>query len=637
MTKLQPMKKLILLFLSLVIVSEAHAQNNVLNMNDECYRLYRQARELAGDETCLIYLDSLIQCGESLGDVKAVTLGHQQKMGYYVRTADEENMLKTAREARAIDLKYGSDTQYFMTYRVMVKYYLDHGRMLEALDIACEMRDDPHTFEVPFGEFSFNHTMAIICCERGMQLQAREFYSKAIDVALNNDLPIMASGDLFTRLSELYPAGSDSCKLILDKAESVMKVPVDTFYVYSSIALNSALRSDKAEYDRAIEIYENYFSHHNYKSRGNFDVKAQIAEAVSARKWKEALNLCDELKSKDYACRVRLAIADMSGDPGLSRKAAGMLIAYSDSLQDVLAAHDLEEMSLRFERSKAEKQALLEEKELENKTRSQRKIASIIAALLSLMLMILHMTRRSRRLKEQQRLNATLKQASDMKTNFVHNMSHEIRTPLNAILGFSQLLALPDDFVTPEERKQYGEYISNNGQMLLMLVNDILSLSDVEQGRINISVAPVNIHEVVENCINSVRDRVPDGVELFCTSDCPDPYVINTDALRVQQVLINYLTNACKNTTNGGIHVHSSLDEMPGYLSLSVTDTGCGVDPSKAETIFDRFTKLDEFKQGNGLGLNLCRQISENLGGKVFLDTTYTDGARFVFAIPTKP
>jgi len=605
-----------------------------MKMNDECYRLYQSARQHLEDETGLIYLDSLINTAVTLDDAKSVTLGHQLKMGYYVRRNDEQNMLKTAREAREVDLKYGSDSQYFMTYRAMVKYYLDHSRMLEAIDIACEMQDDPHTSEVPLGRYSYYHTLASICSVRGMVRQAKDYYSKTIREARDNDIPSMAFGELYTRLAELYPMESDSCRFILEEAEKHMSVPVDTFHVYSTLALSSALRHDTQEYRRSMDAYEQYFSRHKYRSRGNYDFKAQIASAVMSGKWKEAISLCDSLKYKGVACRVELAIADMSGDPVLARHAASHVIAYYDSLRDFTSAHDLAEMEMRFARSKAEKQALQAEMELERARARQRKTITLMVMAFMIALTIFHMVRRSRRLKEQKVLNATLKKASDMKTNFVHNISHEIRTPLNAIMGFSQLLALPDDFVTPEERKQYGEYIANNGQMLLMLVNDILSLSDVEQGRVNITYSPADIHEVIESSVSSVRDRVPDGVNLYSTSDCPQPCMVNTDALRVQQILINFLTNACKNTEKGEIHVHSSLTENPGCISISVADTGCGVDPDKAETIFDRFTKLDEFKQGNGLGLNLCRQIAENLKGRVYLDTTYQGGARFVFAFP---
>ena len=223
---------------------------------------------------------------------------------------------------------------------------------------------------------------------------------------------------------------------------------------------------------------------------------------------------------------------------------------------------------------------------------------------------------------------------SDMlKTQFVQNMSHEIRTPLNAIVGFAQLLSLPDGFNTEEEKAQYSDYIQNNSSMLMMLIDDILDISDAENGsyRIVLEDAPVNF--ICRNAIKSVEYRTPPGVEMKFTTEVGDDYVVNTDARRVQQVIINYLTNACKHTESGSITVHCSTSENPGRVTFSVTDTGCGVPPEMAQNIFERFTKLDAFKQGAGLGLNICSTIAAKLGGKVYLDTSYKDGARFVFVI----
>ena len=118
--------------------------------------------------------------------------------------------------------------------------------------------------------------------------------------------------------------------------------------------------------------------------------------------------------------------------------------------------------------------------------------------------------------------------------------------------------------------------------------------------------------------------------------DVDDRYSVYTDGRRVQQVIINFLTNACKHTIAGEIVLKVSLTENPGMVTFSVTDTGTGVPPEKAEYIFKRFTQLDNFTQGNGLGLNICSIIAEKLEGKVMLDTTYTNGARFVFMIPDR-
>lgn len=225
-------------------------------------------------------------------------------------------------------------------------------------------------------------------------------------------------------------------------------------------------------------------------------------------------------------------------------------------------------------------------------------------------------------------------EASAMKNIFIQNMSHEIRTPLNAVMGFSQLMTIPGLPLSEEEKVEYAEHILNNSKMLTMLVDDILNTADIEKGNYSVKMTKCSVNEILAAAISTAEYRAQDGVRIYYTSDVEDDYMVVTDPRRTQQVLINFLTNACKHTDKGSIHLHLSLSETPGMLTFSVTDTGCGIPKEQAENIFDRFTKLNDFKQGTGLGLNICRLISKKMGGKVYCDTRYTDGARFVFVLP---
>lgn len=236
----------------------------------------------------------------------------------------------------------------------------------------------------------------------------------------------------------------------------------------------------------------------------------------------------------------------------------------------------------------------------------------------------------------QRRAKIAAQDANRMKTLFVQNMSHEIRTPMNAIIGFAQLLGLPDGVNTEEEKAEYLSYVMNNSHLLTLLVGDILSLSDIENGNYHMNFSSCNLNEMCRMSIKSVDHRAQPGVTISFIPGLPEDLRIYTDGMRVQQVLINYLTNACKHTSSGTIVLESSLEANPGMITFSVTDTGHGVPPDKAQVIFQRFVKLDSFVQGAGLGLSICKVISENLGGNVWLDTSYTGGARFLFTIPFK-
>ena len=225
------------------------------------------------------------------------------------------------------------------------------------------------------------------------------------------------------------------------------------------------------------------------------------------------------------------------------------------------------------------------------------------------------------------------REASRLKTQFVQNISHDIRTPLNAIVGFSQLLAMPDGALAEEEKEQYADYISDSADLLTMIVNDVLSMSDVEKDMLNISKIPVSCNEICRKSVNCSSMRTPAGVLMHYTSEVDDSFMINTDAMRVQQILVNFLSNACKHTTEGEILVHCSVKENPGKITFSVTDTGEGVPEAIAGEIFERFKTLDSTMDGHGMGLNICSDLAHRLGGEVALDMTYRKGARFTLVL----
>lgn len=252
--------------------------------------------------------------------------------------------------------------------------------------------------------------------------------------------------------------------------------------------------------------------------------------------------------------------------------------------------------------------------------------------LLSLGLFVFLVMRRS--MNALRKANAISEKGNQMKTAFVQNISHEIRTPLNAVIGFSQLLCLPDGYNTEEEKAEYLGYVLNNSQLLTVIVNDLLSLSDVENGEFHINKAPVNLNECARMAIKSVELSVPPGVQLIRKPGLSEDMRVYTDGFRVQQVLINFLSNACKYTEKGSITISSSLVENPGYVTFAVEDTGPGIPRNMAKEVFERFIKLDNSKQGAGLGLSICRIIASNLKGDVWVDTEYTGGARLVLIIP---
>ena len=222
---------------------------------------------------------------------------------------------------------------------------------------------------------------------------------------------------------------------------------------------------------------------------------------------------------------------------------------------------------------------------------------------------------------------------SDMlKSAFLANMSHEIRTPLNAIVGFSSLMQSEE--LSQEERAEYCDIVVNNSEMLLTLLNDILDISSLECGKIRFNYASEEIVQICQHALMTTAHTRQEGVE--GRFECAvDSFMLTTDAHRLSPILINLLTNAGKFTSEGSITLGVEIDKEHGEVLFSVTDTGPGIPPDKQEMVFNRFEKLEgNKKKGTGLGLAICRQIAVIIGGRIWVDPTYTGGARFIFAHP---
>jgi len=238
--------------------------------------------------------------------------------------------------------------------------------------------------------------------------------------------------------------------------------------------------------------------------------------------------------------------------------------------------------------------------------------------------------------KDAQRLKSMKENidANRSKTMMLQNMTHEIRTPLNAMFGFSQLLSMPEGTVSDEEKREYFNYIYNSFNMLSMLIDDVLDVANAEHGNYKIQKSEFKINEVCRSAVQMAEMRLMAGVRMYFTSEVDDDHTVLSDSRRIEQVLVNFLTNACKHTRKGEIHLHLSTTENPGRLTFSVTDTGTGVSAEVARDVFKRYKKADDETQGSGIGLHICKTIADKLGAEIKLDETYTGGARFVFILP---
>ena len=256
----------------------------------------------------------------------------------------------------------------------------------------------------------------------------------------------------------------------------------------------------------------------------------------------------------------------------------------------------------------------------------------ILLALLAIALFYITQTRR-RHLKELRKAYDQVLESDKMKTAFIQNISHEVRTPLNIIGGFSQVIANPDLDPDIEERREIARMTQKNARLITMLIDEMLLVSLNENSEEAKKENQVEINNLMRGVMKEAKGNLSDKTTIQYDTTLADDFTILTNEYMLKIVISAIVDNAVKYTPEGTITLKAAKPSDT-ELALTVEDTGCGVPAAEAEHIFERFVKLDTFKEGIGLGLPLCRMLIEKLGGTVRLDTTYTQGACFVVTLP---
>ena len=256
----------------------------------------------------------------------------------------------------------------------------------------------------------------------------------------------------------------------------------------------------------------------------------------------------------------------------------------------------------------------------------------ILLALLTIALFYITQTRR-RHLKELRKAYDQALESDKMKTAFIQNISHEVRTPLNIIGGFSQVIANPDIDPGIEERREIARMTQKNARLITTLIDEMLLVSLNESTEGAKKENQIEINNLMRGVMKEAESNLSSKTKIQYDTTLADDFTILTNEYMLKIIVNALVDNAAKNTPKGTI-VLRATKPSDDELDLIVEDTGCGIPAAEAEHIFERFVKLDTFKEGIGLGLPLCRMLIEKLGGTVRLDTTYTQGARFVVTLP---
>jgi signal transduction histidine kinase len=299
--------------------------------------------------------------------------------------------------------------------------------------------------------------------------------------------------------------------------------------------------------------------------------------------------------------------------------------ATSDSIDNVVIMNSMQGISDELRLYDVERKA------------SQNKLLLLIIVIVLLLLLIGTLVyivqARRRHFKQLKIAYERALEADKAKTAFIQNVTHEVRTPLNIISGFSQIISDPDFEVGPSERKEMALAMQKNTRLVTSLIDEMLILSLTETSVKVKKEDKVEINDLMRDFLQENESMTNVDTQLQFKSSLPDGFSIQTNENLLKNIINALIDNAAKNTEKGFITMRANKTDDQ-YIELIVEDTGCGIPINEAEHIFERFVKLDSFKEGIGLGLPMCRTLAEKLGGSIRLDTSYQSGARFVVTLP---
>lgn len=647
------MKGLLRIILLLVAVSSAiktSAQNNPYGIDDECYALFQKAENLAGvvsDEEFNLVNDSLLQTALAKGDNKAEVIHYVERLKHLKSGpfSNEERVLKAFEELKAIALSYGYRQYFYYAYELVQNFYYNNGRPNTSIELLQEMQAYAIEQNDAYGMWYSSRYMVSLYTAMNDYVTAKKYILEGIRVYNETDDPTVrrqSISNAYCDLANTYPVLSDSMRINIDKAYEVSMNHNDTLRCIFYMAVIAALDKDVSRYtalrDRCLT--DGQLHRISVTAKNMFHFIDEIIEGTINNKDLDDIEALSKIREMKFVVNIAELYGYENAAFRLEKRLMELMeLNFAKSNQLNMAELDAKMGNKVLTADLAQKSQQLAHTTL---------ILTIVVTVVLLGLLAFSYSQviglRRRRIRDQKMINeltaANRKAeiANAAKNRFVQNMSHEVRTPLNAIVGFSQLLSLPDDALTPEEKQEFSNHIMNNTKILIMLLEDILNTTDMDNGQYKITYDEGEVHFMCRAAITSSEHRLHSGVEMFYEPESEEPFTFRTDPQRVQQILINLLTNACKHTSKGKIVLASSLTAKPGYVTFSVTDTGPGVPVDQAEAIFDRFTKLNSFVQGTGLGLSICREIASLMGANVYLDTAYTGGgARFVFEVPVVP
>ena len=689
-----------LLFTFIGSLLPTKAQDNPYKIDHSLYLLYEEATKHRNNATGLEIADTIYTKAIRINDKKAQCLALTIPVIYYFNNGKTELLEKAISRLQEISRKNNYLQYYYFGSIYKVNYLMNTGNTLRALQEAELTKEQAFADDYPYGISTCLRMMGNIYFARRENRTALDYYQQSL-VYTQEKLPEQDISYIYWNISMLqqnlkqYEAAYENAEKGIKCAKTstnkyacmlrkcTLLYALDREEEFKSYYQECLKATEKHGETRRNEL--NKLKIYNYILNQQYDKAHALADSTSIlheriafqaniyakeQKYKDAYQALQKLQSLQDSLNQLIQTADLSelnvriGNEQLKRKAQALQLENTQlnlqkttlELQQTKSQVEIEKMNaennelllknrnLELAQFKAETertQSLMVAKQAESERQLMiLKFILIFFCFFAIALTLyLYLRRKSIRQLQEKNEELTIardraEQADKMKTHFMQNMSHEIRTPLNAIVGFSALLG--DESISEEDRNVYMGIVNQNSDLLLTLIGDILDISRLETGKISFTLHPENIVAICQQVISTTAHGRKKGVE--CVFNPPvESFILKTDSQRLSQVLINLLTNASKFTEKGTIALAFEIQKEQRRILFSVSDTGCGIPRERQERVFNRFEKLNEFKQGTGLGLAICKQIVLRFGGNIWIDPEYTEGARFVFSHPIVP
>ena len=518
-------------------------------------------------------------------------------------------------------------------------YALRHNQILQAMEIAEALEKEVRENKAENYYYLPVALMGDVYYESHDMRKAEKFFLQALGEAGDRDPKFTMR--TYMSLGEMQALKNPQKALEwYDKAIELAQMYNNMEYLSMSVAMKGYIHFLAGD---AGKFYRSYDDYNNLRQSGDPDFSKrynnmmEIAKLTFDGDYRDARDLM--ARGNLYVDSALVSIRILASEGNIKDGFSAMIQRYVelDSIyslaQEASYDHIATERTLRL----AQDEAASSQKEAKN-------LMYVLIGLIVVFLFVYIMGRRRLMLKIWER-NKLLKDAlahaeeSDrMKSAFISNMSHEIRTPLNAVAGFSSLLVESGSEIGEAEKKDMQERITNNVELITSIVDEMLELSKSESEsnlRPQTEYTDVWVNQLCRGVLRSMVMKAKKGVEMRFASKLPDDFVIRTHPATVKRILYHILDNAQKFTEQGYIELRCGVDKEKHQIKLIVTDTGIGIPKEDHGRIFDLFEKGNEnFKEGIGLGLPICRRLAASIGGEVELDDSYTEGSRFILTIP---